>query len=117
MNREDILEYALGKYGGKPDYPWGKLPSYAVLRHGDNGKWYALIANVDRGKLEIAGDGAVDILNVKCDPELSSILKRENAIIPAYHMNKEHWVTVILDGSVSDVDIVNFIDMSFELTK
>ncbi|MBP1917427.1 putative DNA-binding protein (MmcQ/YjbR family) [Lederbergia galactosidilyticus] len=84
MVRETVLNYTKRKYNTEPDYPWAKFPNYAVLRHSKNNKWYGLLMNVARNKLNIEGDGETEILNVKCDPELASIVKKENAILPAY---------------------------------
>lgn len=117
MYREDIFNYTKRKYNTDPDYPWAKFPDYAVFRHGKNNKWYGLLMNVDRNKLNIEGDGETKILNVKCDPALSGILREENAILPAYHMNKEHWISIVLDGSVPDEEIFHLLDLSYDLTK
>ncbi|MBO0992966.1 MmcQ/YjbR family DNA-binding protein [Bacillus sp. SD088] len=117
LSRETILDYAKRKYDTEPDYPWGKLTDYAVLRHKKNNKWYGLLMNVDRNKLSIEGEGETGILNVKCDPELASILRKENAILPAYHMNKKHWISIVLDGSVSNEEIFHLLDLSYDLTQ
>lgn len=117
MGREKILNYAKSKYDTEPDYPWVNLPDYAVLRHRTNNKWYGLLAQVERVKLNIEGEGSTDILNVKCDPELIYVLRKKNTILPAYHMNKEHWLSIVLDGSVPDEDIFQLLDASYALTK
>lgn len=62
------------------------------------------------------GEETVEVLNVKCDPELASILRDENGILPAYHMNKEHWISILLDGSVSMEEIFQLLDTSYHLT-
>jgi len=116
ISRTEIFQYANKKYGTKPDYPWMKLPGYAVLRHSDNTKWYGLIANVSRKKLQLDGDEIVAILNVKCDPILIGSLRMQDGILPAYHMNRLNWISILLDGSV-DIDMIySLLDMSFELT-
>lgn len=89
----------------------------AVLRHKKNNKWYGLLTKVARAKLYIEGDGEVEILNVKCDPVLGDLLRRENSILPAYHMNKEHWITIVLDGSVPIEEVFHLLDTSYGLTK
>lgn len=117
MSREAVLNYAKRKYEIEPDYPWAKFPNYAVLRHKKNNKWFGLLMEVDREKLNVEGDGVSEVLNVKCEPALASILKKENAILPAYHMNKEHWISILLDGSVSNNEIFQLLDSSYHLTK
>ena len=117
MNRVDIYKYVKDKYGTEPEYPWNKFPNFAVFRHRKNNKWYGLIADVSKAKLGLDGSGYIDILNVKCEPELTYILRNSKGILPAYHMNKEHWITILLNGLIPDEQICQLIDMSYELTK
>lgn len=114
--RNDVLEYAASRYGTKPEYLWLKAPEYAVLRHENNKKWYALIMNVQREKLGLSGDGEVDILELKCDPLMKGSMMMEKGILPAYHMHKGNWITVLLDGSVEKDTIFFLLDMSFDVT-
>ena len=115
--REDILKYANISYNTKSERLWTKFPGYEVLRHNRNKKWYALIANVSRNKIGLSGEELIDILNVKCDPDMVAVLSSQKGIIPAYHMNKRHWITIILDGTVSDQEIYHLLDLSYEITK
>lgn len=117
MDREDVLKYAKNSYRTEPDYPWNKFPDFAALRHDKNNKWYGLLMNVNKEKLNMDDGGEIQILNVKCDPELVDILRKKDAILPAYHMNKEHWVSIVLDGSVPEDDITHLLDLSYDLTK
>lgn len=121
--REEVLAFAAREYHTKPEYPWAKSPGYAVLRHTDNRKWYGVIMEVPRKRLGIDADCAdlqasvdVDILNVKCAPVLSGSLRMQPGILPAYHMNKENWISILLDGTVDVKQIFTLLDMSFELT-
>lgn len=116
MTRERVLAYVKQQYGVEPDFPWGKLADYAVLRHGDNQKWFGLLSKVACSKLGLAGEGDVALLNVKCEPELIDILRTKPGILPAYHMNKTHWLSIVLDGTVADRDVLDLVDVSFELT-
>ena len=86
--REDVLRYVLQKYGTKPEYPWRTSPDNLVLRHGDNRKWYGLIMAVKRENLRLPGNGYIDILDIKCDPEMAGFLTVEKGILPGYHMHK-----------------------------
>ena len=115
--REEILQYALDYYGTTPEYLWAKYPGYAVLRHRGNKKWYAIIMDVPREKLGLPGSGTVDIMDLKCDPLMSGSLLGEKGILPGYHMNKEKWITVLLDGSVERDTVLALLDMSHELTS
>ena len=71
--------------------------------------------DVSKNKLELEGDESMDVVNFKCDPILIDSLRNEDGFFPAYHMNKEHWITVSLDD-VCDEKIKMLLDISFELT-
>jgi len=115
--KEQILAYAKKTYKTIPDAPFRTAPGYLVLRHADTRKWYALFMDVPRGKLGLAGSGCVDILDIKCDPALSGSLRMGRGFLPAYHMHRESWVTILLDGTVAAKDIFPLLDMSYEGTK
>ena len=66
--------------------------------------------------LGLRGTEPLDVVNFKCDPILIGSLRGEPGIFPAYHMNKEQWLTAALDGSVSDEQIKMLLDMSYEAT-
>ena len=83
----------------------------------DNRKWYALIMTISKKTLNLPGEGQMDVMNIKSDPELVSVLRGKNGYYPAYHMNKEKWITVALDGTVSLEEIMNLLSLSYELTK
>lgn len=100
--RERIARQILDVYGIEPEYPWFDSPESAVFRHPASGKWFGLLMRVEKARLGLAGEGAADVLNVKCDPILIGSLRLEPGFLPAYHMNKTTWVTVLLDESVSD---------------
>ena len=117
VTRADILRYAEKNYQTKPEHPWPESPTSEVLRHRRNRKWYALITDVARNKVGLEGDELIDILNVKCDPEIVFALSSQEGFSPAWHMNKKHWITIILDGSVPFEEICQRIDESYSLAK
>ena len=96
--RQDVLTFASEQYGTEPECLWASCPEYAVLRH-RNGKWYGVVMDVLREKLGLSGKGCVDVLNVKCEPELIGAFRQRDGFLPAYHMNRSHWLTVLLDGT------------------
>lgn len=101
MDIEAIRAYCLSKKGTDEGFPFGDTT--LVIKVG--GKIFILI-NLD-------GDPS---MNLKCDPDRAIELREENpAIIPGYHMNKKHWNTVILDGSLSKKLILEMIDHSYDL--
>ena len=120
--RNHVIEYIRERYAVELERPWFEYPESIVFRHKDNAKWFALVMDVRRGKLGLAenADGAdaiVDVLNVKLgDDLLRSLLLRQPGYLPGYHMNKQHWTTVLLDGTVSAAEVEQVIDLSFAAT-
>lgn len=117
MDRKSFISYIKRKYDVEPDYPWRKYETNAVFRHRDNNKWFALVMNVRCDKLGITGDGTVDVVNLKVDdPIFRDMIIQQKGIMPAYHMNKLNWISVLLDGTVSDDQVCDLVDMSFVAT-
>ena len=71
--------------------------------------------SVEKCTLGLEGNEVVDIMDVKCDPEMTSMIIQTFGFLPGYHMNKQHWITILLDGSVSEAKILDFLDMSYDL--
>jgi len=117
ISREEIFLYAKEKYDVEPDYPWMRTPNYAILRHKANRKWFAAIVDITEDKLGLDGDRLVDAINLKCDPSLVGSLRDGQEIFPAYHMNKEHWITILLKSSIPKERVYDLIDLSYELAK
>ena len=114
LKREEIYEYVKKQYGTVPEYLWKESPESAVLRH-KNGKWYAVLMQVEKSRLGLEGDTKVDIIDVKCDPDMVGLLTETYGFLPGYHMNKKYWITMLLDGTVSEAKILDFLDMSYDL--
>ena len=117
MTKGELFNYLEREYGVTPDYPWLDSPEGAVFRHGDNRKWFALSMPIPRRYAYPGEEGEVDAVNLKCDPVLSAMLRSEPGVLPAWHMSKVHWVTVLLDGSADDDRLKLLLHQSFELTK
>lgn len=116
MERKEIFEYVKKQYGTEPEYLWSDDPDSAILRH-RNGKWYALFMRIERTRLGLEGPGSVDIMDVKCEPEMTGVLIQTHGFLPAYHMNKRHWITILLDGTVDEAKILDFLDMSYDMVE
>ena len=115
--RETIFAYIKKKYKVSPEYPWVKYDDNAVFRHSDNKKWFALVMGVEKDKLGLSEFGYVDVINLKIDDMVfRDILVQQEGILPGYHMNKEHWITVLLDGTVEEDKVYDLIDASFLAT-
>ena len=117
MTRKEFEELVFDSYGIKGDYPFDKDLETAVFRHQDNKKWFALAMRIPERKLGRKTDKIIDVINLKCDPEIIFSLWQDEGIFPAYHMNKSHWITVCLDGSVSKKTVAWLTDISFSLTS
>ena len=116
MTRQNLFVHIADTYGITPDYPFEEDFVTAVFRHTGNRKWFALAMRIPRAKVGLAGEGNIDVVNLKVAPEMIQGLWQEAGVFPAYHMNKTHWVTVALDGTASE-DMVAFLTgVSFELT-
>ena len=101
MNIESLVEYCLTKKGSSDELPFG--PDILVMKVG--GKAF-LLCGLDNRPLQF---------NVKCDPELAIELReRYPCVKPGYHMNKKHWNTVLVDGSVDEKTVLSWIDHSYE---
>lgn len=117
MNRLEVEKFIHQNFGGiAQDYPWADSPEYTVFRHADNHKWFALIMTVQYATIKVNQTGTVDILNLKSDPDLIDDLIKTPGILPAYHMNKRHWVTVLLDGTCLADRVKTLVDLSYQLT-
>lgn len=117
MNRIDLDKYISEIYKTAPEHPWPKYPTYAVYRHKDNRKWFAVVMEIPKTKLGIPEDGMVNVVNLKCDLMLIGSLLGEAGIHPGYHMNKAYWITLRLDGSVDDDKMRWLLGLSYDLTK
>ena len=117
MTKQELIAHIEKEYNVTPDYPWLESPEGAVFRHADNRKWFALSMPIPRRYAYPGESGEVDAVNLKCDPVLSAMLRGEPGILPAYHMSKVHWITVLLDGTADDNRLKFLIRHSFELTK
>ena len=117
MTREELTEWIFDEYSVEPDYPFPKDDVTCVFRHTDNRKWFGIVMVVPYRTIGINRDGNVDILNVKCDPIVMGSLRGKPGFRPAYHMNKDKWITILLDGSAQKEEITALLDMSWQMTK
>ena len=115
-DRAAVLRFAAEQYGTAPDYPWARSPESAVLRC-KNGKWYGLVMPVGREKLGLPADGVSDVLNVKCEPLMLGSVLMQRGFFPAYHMNKNNWISILLDGTVPLSRVTAALQMSYALTS
>ena len=112
-----LIAYVREKYGDELEYLWDKFPDNAVWRRKDNEKWYGALLSVSRRKLGLPSDEIVEIINLRAEPEEMENLIDNACFFPGWHMNKKHWYTIILDGTVSMDEICRRVDESYLLAK
>ena len=111
-----IYLYIKNKYSSKPEFLWSKFPGYAVFRNEFNDKWYAIIMNIDLSKIS-SKTGEVEIINVKLNEQKVKDLLDKDGFYKAYHMNKKDWISIILDDTLKDEDIISLLDESYNIVN
>ena len=117
MNRQELAVYLMDTYSSDGETLFAKYPSFQVFHHNGSRKWFAVIMNIPRKNLKLPGEGGISVVNLKCDTRLIGSFREEPGIFPGWHMNKAHWLSVALDGSLEDEKIKFLVGMSYELTK
>jgi len=111
-----VFSYIQDTYGVEPEYPWMTSPKNAIFRNARTRKWFAvLLGNLPVDRLGLEKEGRADVLNVKCDPIMTFSLIDGRRIFRAYHMNKEHWVSILLDSDIAAEELCFLLDMSYRL--
>ena len=117
MNRQGLACYLGEIYACAGEYLFARYPSFQVFRHAGSKKWFAVIMDIPRKNIGLMSEGEISVVNLKCDTRLIGSFRAEPGIFSGRHMNKAHWLTVALDGTVDDEKIKFLVDMSYELTK
>ncbi len=117
-DKQFVLDYVKTLAGASYDCPFEEDFDTTVLRHTSSGKWFGIIMSVSGKKIGREVSTPLDVMNLKSNPEDSIVLfDLYPEIIPAYHMNKTHWISVPLDNSLSKSLVISLIDKSYYLTK
>ena len=116
LTRESFDKYINEVYGVFGEQPWLQYPTNTVYRHRENKKWFGVVMTLPKTKLGLDDEATADVVNLKCDPLMVGSVVDNRGIFPGYHMNKNHWITVMLDGSVDDEKIRWLLDLSFDMT-
>lgn len=111
MTKRELIDFCLTFPAVFEDYPFASLArgnQWTAMRHRSNQKTFAFINELN-GRL---------CVNLKCDPFEADFLRQAfTDVIPGFHMNKEHWNTVFLNGDVPEADLANMIEKSYDLIK
>ena len=116
-DRQQLFGFVKKEYGTVPEYLWEGDFDTAVFRHDDTKKWFGIVMHVKRSTLGLDGEGTTDVLNVKCDPLLIDMLVQQEGYLRAYHMNKRHWISILLDSALPFEEICSMTDQSFHMTE
>ena len=112
--RERIAQYIQDTYGTEAEYLWADSPGNAIFRRSASKKWYAAMMRVLPEKLGLPSGEALDVMDIKCDAIMIGSLLSAKGFFPAYHMNKNHWISIVLDNSVSDDQIIPLLELSYD---
>ncbi len=112
---KEIISYIRKKYGDELEFLWMKHPDNAIWRRKDTRTWYGALLTVSKRKLGLEDDDMAEIVDLRIQPEELEALIDGQRYYPGYHMNKKHWFTMRLDGSVPIKEICRRIDESYRL--
>ena len=115
MTKQEFLDYCTETYGTTPDYPFEEDFVTTVLRHSATRKWYAIVLRVSRRKFGQESDEIIDVVNMKLPVEMFGSFGKADGVYPAYHMNKLHWISLLLPDAPDDVAKL-LVNVSFEAT-
>ena len=112
-----LIRYVRDTYRDELEYLWKKFPNNAIWRRKDNAKWYAALLTVSKEKLGMTGTENTEIIDLRAEPETLVSLIDGQKYFPGYHMNKKHWFTICLDGSVPLDEIFRRLDTSYQIAS
>ena len=111
-----LIKYVDAQYGRDLEFLWPRTPDNAIWRRGDNGKWFGALLTVKKNKvIHGADETPIEILDVRCAPDMIDIVVDKKMIFPGWHMNKKHWITIVLDGRMDIAQIYSLLDNSYAL--
>lgn len=113
---KEIIKYVKEKYNGELEYLWKKFPENAIWRNKRNNKWYGLLLVISERKLGIESDKIIEIIDLRYSKDNIKEIIDNNKIFPGYHMNKESWITIRLNGDMNTKKILELIDNSYKLS-
>lgn len=112
--RERLAQYMEDTYATPAEHLWADTPEFSVFRHPSSKKWYAIIMTVRSDRLGLPGEEPIDVMNVKCGAIMTGSLLSQKGFLPAYHMNKNYWVSILLNDSVTDSEIIPLLELSYD---
>lgn len=113
---KEIIKYIKEKYNDNLEFLWKKFSENAVWRNKKNKKWYAILLVISERKLGLDSDKIIDILDLRYEKDKIKEIIDNDKIFAGYHMNKDSWITIRLDGSVKTKKILQLIDNSYNIS-
>ena len=114
--KEKYIAFLKEHFCAQPDFPWSDTPDFCVFR-AENQKWFALIMKIKYKQLGLTGDEKVWVVNMKADADKIASLIDKKSVFPAWHMNKTHWITVLLTATTDFDRLCALTERSFELVR
>lgn len=114
--KDDYIAWIKSQFGAEPDYPWPDTPDYCVFRC-PNEKWFALVMRIKYRQLGLSSDEEVWVVNMKASQDEIPNLIDKKSIFPAWHMNKKHWITVLLTAVTDFNKLCELTEKSYELVN
>ncbi len=112
--KDEYIKWLSSHFSATPDFPWPDTPDFSVFRC-PNQKWFALVMKVKYRQLGLSGDEEVRVVNIKADEnEIQKLIDRKS-IFPAWHMNKKHWITVLLTAATDFEKLCELTEKSYAL--
>ena len=112
-----LMEYCERKFGTEPEAPWEDSPDAYTFKTAKRNKWYALFMTIPYKSLGLAAKGTLDVVNIKLPPEKVLDLIDRVHFYPAYHMNKKHWITIVLNKEVDEPLVQQLLEESYGLVE
>ncbi len=111
-----VLDYIKAKYDVEPEFLWEKFPDYCIFRHRNNEKWFGLLMEILASKLKIQSKEPIQVIDLHISKEGADDLLQEKGIYPGWHMNKKTWISLVLDGTLTDETIQKLIKEIYQTT-
>ncbi len=117
LSRQALMlsKYIKDTYGEDLEFLWESYPDAAIVRHADNRKWYILFMRISRKKLGFDSDEIVEIIDLKYPKHKIDDLIDYVKFFPGYHMNKSSWITIPLDDTLNDKELIEYLTISYQL--
>jgi len=112
----EVIKYVKEKYNDELEFLWKKFDNNAIWRNNTNQKWYGVMLTISESKLGIESEKNIEIIDLRFQKDKIAEIIDKNEIFPGWHMNKDSWITLKLDGSVDIHKIFELIDNSYELS-